>query len=140
MDLGLAGKTALVTGGARGLGQAICRDLAAEGAQVAVNYCHAERDAERLVDELGELGVRAVAVQGDVSSSHTVQRIFDSCFGQLGGLDVLVNNAGIWPQAYVHELDEAAWDRTLAVNLKGPFLTCREAVRRSPRPSTVGGS
>ncbi len=95
MDLGLAGKTALVTGGARGLGQAICRDLAAEGARWPWTLCHAEQMPSGWLTSWASSGVRAVAVQGDVSSSHTVQRMFDSCFRQLGGLDVLVNNAGI---------------------------------------------
>lgn len=131
MDLDLRNKVALVTGGARGLGRAVCLGLAAEGARVMINY---RRDAQgadalaRLIQE--QHGADAACVAGDVASSTDVARMFDQCERVLGPLDVLVNNAGVWPTAYVKDMTEEAWDRTLAVNLKGAFLTCREAVRR----------
>ncbi len=131
MDLGLNGKIALVTGGSRGLGSAICTTLAAEGVHVAVNYRRGEEEAKALVEELRrDDGIDAVALQGDVANGDDVVRLFDVCQAELGLPDILVNNAGVWPTAMVHDISEEAWDHTLAVNLKGPFLTCREAVRR----------
>jgi 3-oxoacyl-[acyl-carrier protein] reductase len=131
MDLHLKDKVALVTGGARGLGQAICCCLAAEGVHVAVNYRRNAQLADQLVTRLQtEHGVKAMALQGDVACARDVVANFDSCTQKLGLPDILINNAGVWPTAYVHEMSEEAWDQTLAVNLKGAFLTCREAVSR----------
>ncbi len=131
MDLELRNKVALVTGGSRGLGRAVCLGLAAEGARVMVNYRRDEQLARKLADELRtHSGVDAAVVAGDVSSSADVMRMFDGCEKELGPVDILINNAGVWPTAFVKDLTEEAWDRTLAVNLKGAFLTCREAVRR----------
>jgi 3-oxoacyl-[acyl-carrier protein] reductase len=131
MDLELRNKVALVTGGSRGLGRAVCLGLAAEGARVMVNFRRDEQLARTLAEELRALsGVPAAVVAGDVSLSADVTRMFEECEKQLGAIDILVNNAGIWPTALVKDLSEEAWDRTLAINLKGSFLTCREAVRR----------
>ncbi|MHB8972037.1 MAG: SDR family NAD(P)-dependent oxidoreductase [Pirellulaceae bacterium] len=131
MDLELRNKVALVTGGSRGLGRAVCLGLAAEGARVMVNYRRDEQLARQLAGELRDRsGVPAAVVAGDVASSADVVRMFDCCEAELGPLDVLINNAGVWPTSLVKDLTEEAWDRTLAVNLKGAFLTCREAVRR----------
>ncbi|OHB80904.1 MAG: 3-oxoacyl-ACP reductase [Planctomycetes bacterium RBG_16_64_10] len=131
MDLHLKDKVALVTGGARGLGQAICLGLATEGAHVAINYCRARQRAAALADRIRAThGGDAIAVQGDVAEAENVARIFEQSEHRLGPLDILVNNAAVWPRAYVREMTEEDWDRTLAVNLKGAFLTCREAVRR----------
>ena len=139
MDLDLRNKVALVTGGSRGLGRAICLGLAGEGVRVMINYRRDEQRARDLAQLIrGQHGVDAVWVAGDVSSSADVTRMFDQCQRELGSLDILVNNAGVWPTAYVKDLTEEAWDRTLAVNLKGAFLMCREAVRRWLR-QTRGG-
>lgn len=138
MDLNLRDKVALVTGGSRGLGRAIVLGLATEGARVAVNYY---RDAARGIDlgpEAAELakvvkaahGVDAAAVPGDVSRYDDIAEMFRLAEASLGPVDVLVNNAGIWPTAQVKDMDEREWNATLAVNLTGPFLACREAVRR----------
>lgn len=131
MDLHLQNKTALVTGGSRGLGRAIALGLAQEGAKVAVNYSRHRQQAADLVDRIRrEHAVDAIAVQASVTDSADVVRMFGECESQLGPLDVLVNNAGTWPTAYVKDMTELQWDETLAVNLKGPFLAGREAVRR----------
>jgi len=138
MDLHLQDKVALVTGGSRGLGRAIAQELAAEGARVAVHYY---RDAERGIDLAGEAaelaesiraeyGVPALPVPGDVARAADVAEAFRAVEAELGPVDVLVNNAGVWPTSYVKDMTEAEWNRTVAVNLTGPFLTCREAVRR----------
>jgi 3-oxoacyl-[acyl-carrier protein] reductase len=133
MDLGLQNKVALVTGGSRGLGRAICLALAGEGARVAVNY--SRTDPSSWVAELnGGLAAGsaevAVAVRGDVSKSDDIRAVFDLAERALGPVDILVNNAGTWPTARVQEMTDEEWTGTLAVNLSGPFFTCREAVRR----------
>lgn len=129
MDLDLQNKVALVTGGSRGLGRAICLALAAEGAKVAVNWVRT--DPAGFVKELAERrGGKAVAVRGDVSQPQDVREVFDRTERELGPLDVLINNASIWPTALVQDMTDEQWAGTLAVNLTGPFLTCRETVRR----------
>jgi 3-oxoacyl-[acyl-carrier protein] reductase len=133
MDLALQGKVALVTGGSRGLGAAVCRALAEEGTQVLINYFPPEDQqlAEALAESIRQGGAGdSRAMLGDVSRSADVTRLFDACEAEWAPVDILINNAGIWPTALVKDISEEAWDRTLAVNLKGAFLTCREAVRR----------
>lgn len=138
MDLNLRERVALVTGGSRGLGRAISLGLAAEGAKVAVHYY---RDLQKGIDlgpEANELakvmraahGVSMLAVPGDVSKSADVEAMFRQVESSLGPVDVLVNNAGVWPTAFVKDMTEEQWNATVAVNLTGTFLTCREAVRR----------
>ena len=129
MDLSLQNKVALVTGGSRGLGRAICLALAQEGAKVAVNWV--QTDPADLVRQLAELrGNQAVAVRGDVSKPEAVCEVFDRTESEFGPVDILINNASIWPTALVQDMTVEQWAGTLAVNLTGPFLTCREAVRR----------
>jgi len=131
MDLHLEDKVAVVTGGSRGLGRAISRALAAEGAKVAVNYRQNAEMAETLVDELRTThGVEACAVEADVSKEADVAEMFRLVENRFSHVNVVVNNAGVWPTAYVKDMTEQQWNHTLAVNLTGPFLTCREAVRR----------
>jgi len=131
MELSLEDKVVIVTGGSRGLGRAICLALAAEGAKVAVNY---RRNGERAAAVVAEItrtrGAEAVAIPGDVANVDEVRAMFRRAETALGNVDVLINNAGIWPKAFVEDMTTKQWNRTLAVNLTGPFLTCREAVRR----------
>ena len=133
MDFHLAEKVAIVTGGSRGSGRAICRVLAAEGARVAVNYRRQQAEAAELVGEIRQSGGQATAVAADVSRSADVVRLFDAVEAELGPVEILVNNAGVWPKGYVQDITEEDWDRTMTINLKGPFLTCREAVRSLAR-------
>ena len=129
MDLGLKDKVALVTGGSRGLGRAICLALAEEGAMVAVNYVRT--DSAALVKQLTEKrGVKAAAVRGDVSKSEDITAIFDKTERELGPVDVLINNAGNWPTALIKDMTDEQWTGALAVNFTASFFTCREAVRR----------
>jgi 3-oxoacyl-[acyl-carrier protein] reductase len=137
MDLNLRDKVALVTGGSRGLGRAISLGLAAEGAKLAINYYRNLDLGIDLGDEANELakvaraghGVPSLAVAADVSQSAEVDAMFREVEATLGPIDILVNNAGVWPTAYVKDMTEEQWNATLAVNLTGTFLTCREAVR-----------
>lgn len=126
----LRGKAALVTGGGTGLGRAIALGLARDGADVAVNYSRSEREARETVAELEALGVRAFAVQADVSAPEAVQRLIAEVAERFGGLHVLVNNAGTTKFAAFADLEAIApedWDRIMAVNLKGPWLCTRAA-------------
>ncbi len=148
MDLNLKDRVALVTGGSRGLGRAICLGLAAEGARIAINYYRDPGGGIDLGPEAAELakviraanGVDVLPVAGDVSRADEVQRMISQTEAALGPLDILVNNAGVWPTAYVKDMAEDEWNTTLAINLTGTFLTCREAVRRwlaDGRPGSI---
>ena len=131
MDLEISGKVALVTGGSRGLGRAVCLALAAEGARVAVNYRRDAEAAESVVEEIQRLHrVEAMSVRGDVAREDHVREMFSAAEHRLGTLDILVNNAGIWPTATVCEMTLAAWEQTLSTNLTGAFLPCRKATQR----------
>ncbi len=129
MNLQLKHKVALVTGGSRGLGRAICLGLAEEGARVAVNY-RSTNPAELVAELEKRFGVPALAVRANVSKAAEVRRMFARVERVLGPVDILINNAGTWSKALVRDMTEAQWEATLAVNLTAAFLTCREAVRR----------
>lgn len=131
MDLHIRDKVALVTGGSRGLGRAVCMGLAAEGVKVAVNYHSNATKAGQVANEIKhQYKTEVITVQADVSRSEEVQRMFEQTENALGPLDILVNNAGIWPTAYVMDMPETQWDLTIDTNMKGPFLTCRWVVQR----------
>jgi len=131
MDLGLEDKVAIVTGGSRGLGRAISRGLAAEGAKVGGNWRENADAADALVAEIARShGTEALTVKADVSQEADIDAMFRLTETELGRVDVLVNNAGVWPTAYVQDMTLDAWNHTLAVNLTGPLLASRAAVRR----------
>jgi glucose 1-dehydrogenase len=134
---GLRGKNVLVTGGTSGIGQALGVRFAECGANVAINYRRGAEEAEETeskvhacLAQVRETGVRDVLVQGDVSQEDDVVGMTESAVDQLGGLDVLINNAGIQISSPSHELAAADFDRVLAVNLRGAFLCAREAIKR----------
>ena len=133
----LAGQVALVTGGAGGIGAAVCKGLAEEGAAVAVNYHGGSDQAEELARELRDAGRKAVAIHGDVSREGEVVAMFDRIERELGRIDVVVPNAGIQRDAPVEDMTVEAWNLVLQVNLTGQFLCAREAIRRfqSQQPS-----
>ena len=123
----LAGKVAIVTGSSRGIGLAIARRFAAEGAAVVINYVSRGSEAAAVVSEIKAAGGRALAVQGDVSRSADVARLVATTRDHFGRIDILVNNAGVMVTKSVLETTEDDWDRTIDVNLKGAYL-CAKAV------------
>ncbi|KAA0592881.1 3-oxoacyl-[acyl-carrier protein] reductase [Azospirillum lipoferum] len=123
-------RVAIVTGASRGIGAAIARRLAGDGLAVIVNYAGSAGAAGKLVDEIEAAGGRAIAVQADVGDPSAVKRLFDAAEAAYGGVDVLVNNAGIMTLAPLARMDDAAFDRTIAINLKGTFNGLREAANR----------
>jgi glucose 1-dehydrogenase len=133
---GLEGKNVLVTGGSSGIGQAIAVRFAEYGANVAINYLRqpeeaagTEEQVQACVSKVQREGVRDVLVQGDVSQEEDVVRMVGDAVEGLGGIDVLVNNAGIQISRPTEELSSADFDRVLAVNLRGAFMCAREAIR-----------
>jgi 3-oxoacyl-[acyl-carrier protein] reductase len=123
-------KVALVTGASRGIGAAIAQRLASDGFTVIVNYAENAAPAEALVRMIEQAGGRALAAKADVSNAADVRRLFDAAETAFGGVDVLVNNAGIMNLATIADADDASFDRQIAVNLKGTFNTLREAATR----------
>jgi pteridine reductase len=121
------GKSALVTGGAHRVGGVLSRALARAGAQVVVNYRSSAAAAQRTVDEIREAGGHAVAVQADVSNGEQVRRLVAEARAHFGRLDIVVNSASLFEACPFEEISEQAWDRVLAVNLKGPFLLAQAA-------------
>jgi glucose 1-dehydrogenase len=133
---GLEGKNVLVTGGSSGIGQAIAVRFAEFGANVAINYlttpdeaADTEAQVQACVAKVQREGVRDVLVGADVSKEDDVVRMVEETVAGLGGVDVLVNNAGIQISRPSHELESAAFDKVIAVNLRGAFLAAREAIR-----------
>jgi 3-oxoacyl-[acyl-carrier protein] reductase len=124
----LKGKTAIVTGAARGIGKAISLALAREGATVVVVDLNAE-GAEQTAAEIRQAGLAAYGAGADVTQKQSVDRLVQETVSRTGRIDVLVNNAGVVSNTPVLDLSEEEWDRTLAVNLKGAFL-CSQSVAR----------
>jgi 3-oxoacyl-[acyl-carrier protein] reductase len=123
----LGGRTALITGGSRGIGAAVVSALAAAGASVAINYRQRADEAGKLADGLRQTGTRAITIAADVSRVEAVDRMVDIVKAEFGAIDILVNNAGIAITRGVDDLTEADFDQTIAVNLKSVFL-CTRAV------------
>jgi 3-oxoacyl-[acyl-carrier protein] reductase len=123
------GKVAIVTGASRGIGSAVAERLARDGFAVVVNYSGSADAAAALVSRIEQGGGRALAVQADVSDSRAVSEMFATAVAQLGGVDVLVNNAGVMLLSNLGETDDATFDRQIAINLKGTFNTLREAAK-----------
>ncbi len=127
--MSLNGKTALVTGGGRGIGRAICLELARQGARVAVNYSGSQAAAEQTVEECRALGVEAFAIQADVADGNSVTAMVKAVIARLGRLDILVCNAGITRDNLMPLLKEDDFDAVVDTNLKGAFLCMKAAYR-----------
>jgi 3-oxoacyl-[acyl-carrier protein] reductase len=135
--LDLAAKTALVTGGSRGIGRAVAGLLARAGARVAINYVRREAPANALVREIRDAGGEAMALAGDVARPEEARQLVRDVVAAWGRLDILVNNAGIWEEDEAGAGSLDVWDRTLAVNLRGTYLVTDAAV---PHLARSGGA
>lgn len=136
----MEGHTALVTGGSRGIGRACCMMLGRAGAAVAVHYRERAKEAEEVVADLRAVGARALAVGGDLSREEDADQVLSRTISAIGKPTILVNNAGIWEGKAIDELEPAAWDRTMSVNMRSMFLCTRlvvPAMKRSGRGSIV---
>jgi 3-oxoacyl-[acyl-carrier protein] reductase len=125
----LRNKVAVVTGASKGIGAGIAKALAAEGAAVVVNYASSKEGADRIVNEIKHSGGKAIAVQGDVSKSVDVQRIFAETKKEFGRLDVLVNNAGVYEFKPIDEISEEHFHKHFNTNVLGLLLATREAAK-----------
>jgi 3-oxoacyl-[acyl-carrier protein] reductase len=123
-------KVAIVTGASRGIGAAVAERIAADGFTVVINYSGDAKSAEALARKIEGKGGRALTAKADVSDSNAVRGMFDAAEAAFGGVDVLVNNAGIMKLAKIADSDDALFDQHIAVNLKGTFNTLREAAKR----------
>ena len=131
MDLHLKNKVALVTGGSRGIGAAICEAFAREGAHVAFNYANSQETADALATHLREqYGIKVFCTSADIGHEAAVFRLVADATRELGPIDILVNNAAICPKGPITAYSHAEWERTFAVNVTGMFLATREVVSR----------
>jgi NAD(P)-dependent dehydrogenase (short-subunit alcohol dehydrogenase family) len=128
-DKPLRGKTVLVTGGARRLGRAAALAMAEAGADVAITFLHSAREAQHTVIDLSSFGVRAVALRCDVTDEKSVRSAIKETSRELGGLDILVNNAANYETVEFDKLTVKQWDAMFASNTRGPFLVSREALK-----------
>lgn len=127
LNLDLSGRAALVTGGSRGIGKAICLLLAEAGADVMVGAGSREQNAREVAQSIESLGQKAGYVIGDLSDPGVADSYVEACHSRLGHLDILVNNAGIWEEVAIEDLTPEILERTLGINLKSVFYLCRYA-------------
>lgn len=125
----MKGQNALVTGGSRGIGREICLKLAKEGVNVAVNYSGSQEKAEAVAEECREFGVKAMAIQGNVADSESVNSMVKTVIDEFGSIEILVNNAGITKDNLIMRMKEEDFDAVIDTNLKGVF-NCSKAVTR----------
>jgi len=136
--ISLQGRCAVVTGGAQGLGKAMVRRLAEAGANVLIGDLK-EDDARTAAEELAaQFGTTVIATRLDVTDSASIQAAAALVAEELGGIDIWVNNAGLYPNVLLDEMTDPVWDQTMAVNLRGVFVSCREAARRMIEAGTGG--
>ena len=127
--MSLTGKTAIVTGGSRGIGKAVCLELARRGCNIVLSFAGNTAAADQTAAECRALGVQALAVQGNVADADAVKALFDAALKQFGAVDILVNNAGITRDNLLMLLKEEDFDAVVDTNLKGTFLCMKAAVR-----------
>ena len=118
----LTGQTAIVTGGARGIGKSIAMTLAAAGANIVINYTRSSKEAEEVVEEAKKLGVSALAIKADVSNNDEIENLVKEVLNQFGSIDILVNNAGITRDNLLIRMSEEDFQAVIDINLKGAFI------------------
>lgn len=130
MDLGLRGKTAIITGGARGIGAGISEVLAQEGANLVINYHSSPEECQAFADKMAaQYGVRTVAIQADIRYQEEIDKVFEAAIDAFGGVDLLVNNAGVMGKVPVQDMPKSEWDRFMDTNLTALFLTSQTFIR-----------
>ncbi|MCB0834257.1 MAG: glucose 1-dehydrogenase [Bacteroidetes bacterium] len=143
MEKRLNGQKALVTGANSGIGAAIAQRLAAEGAEVVINFLFNDSATDELVKKIEAGGGKAMGIKADVSNEEQVDAMFKQMFKAYGTIDILVNNAGIEIHNLLENMTKAEWDKVIAVNLTGNFLCSRSAIRQflqnENRPSKARG-
>lgn len=123
----LEGKAAVVTGGGRGIGRAVCLAFAKEGADVIVNFATREQPAKEVVEMIAQMGRKAVAVQGNVAIKSDAEKVIKACVDHFGKIDILVNNAGVSKPNMLYKMTEEQWNEVIDIQLKGPFLCIQAA-------------
>jgi 3-oxoacyl-[acyl-carrier protein] reductase len=123
----LENKVAVVTGGGRGIGRAICLAFAKEGADVILNYASKDQPAQEAVELIGKIGRKAVAVKGNVAVKADVERIIQTAIENFERIDILVNNAGVSKPNMLYKMTEEQWNEVIDIHLKGPFLCIQAA-------------
>ncbi|GAA0771392.1 3-oxoacyl-[acyl-carrier-protein] reductase [Clostridium subterminale] len=122
------GKNVVVTGGSRGIGRAIALEFGKKGANVVINYVSSDTEAEKVAEEIKNLGGNAILVKGDVSSFEEGKKLIDETVKVFGTIDILINNAGITKDGLIMRMKEEYFDKVIDINLKGVFNTCKSAV------------
>ncbi len=133
----LDGKVAVVTGASKGIGAGIAKEFVAEGASVVVNYASSKEGADKVVDEIGKRGGKAIAIQGNVAKKAEVERLFAEAEKAFGKIDILVNNAGVYEFVPLEEVSEKQFHRMFDTNVLGMLLVTQEALKHF---NSAGGS
>ncbi len=129
MEYGIKDKVAIVTGGAAGLGKEIVKKLMQEGANVLICDLHNNDEIQESIINLNkEYNAKAIMVEADVSKEEDINRIFDKALEEFHQVDIIVNNAGIWPTAYIKDMEVEDFRKTLDINLIGPFMLCKRMI------------
>ena len=123
----LEGKAAVVTGGGRGIGRAICLAYAKEGADVVVNYASKDQPAQEVVEMVKKMGRKAVAIKGNVAAKAEAEKTIQTAIDNFGKIDILVNNAGVSKPNMLYKMTEEQWNEVIDIQLKGPFLCIQAA-------------
>src|SRR5208337_1961264 len=140
MDLGLKGKTALVTGGGTGIGAGICEALAQEGVNVGVNWIVGEDEVAAFAEDLSKkYGTDCRAFYADISKAEDLDAIVKDVIAAYGHIDILVNNAGIWPTENILDMSDRNWEKVIDINLNGPFMLCKRVAQHMVS-SEINGS
>ncbi|MBO7742941.1 SDR family oxidoreductase [Paenibacillus sp. MWE-103] len=133
----LKNKVAIVTGASKGIGRQTAIQLARLGAKVVVNYASSHANADEVVETIGQFGGEAAAIRADVSSVADVEAMFGETMARFGRLDILVNNAGMMEPAPIADMSEALFERHFAVNVKGTYFTCQQAMAHMATGGTI---
>lgn len=128
--MNLEGKTALVTGGSRGIGEKIVLTLADYGANVIINYSNNDEKAKKVVDEVEKIGKKALAIKADISNMEEAKKLIEESYKEFDKIDILVNNAGITKDNLIMRMSEDDWDKVMNVNLKGAFNVTKSIIRK----------